>query len=287
MIIIKITGGLGNQMFQYAFSKKVEKELNKPVKYDLEFYKKQTSDSINKRLLIIENAFEITLSQVTTAELKIIVPNTFFGKIKKKINQHLLRKKLNYIKENATSNQIFNPDFDILYLDGHWQSNNILKKLNVNKLFSFKPLGKQIKDFLNGFKNKELVSVHIRRGDYLNLELYKSIDDKYFANAIQKLKKDNSHFLIFCDDPEFIKSWELLRNLKHTIVAGQGFSDYEEMYMMTRCHHNITTNSTFSWWGAMLNQHSDKIVICPKSWYADPKLDKNLSFLIPEEWIKI
>ena len=287
MIISKISGGLGNQMFQYAYSKYLEMFLKSDCKYDLNFYQNQSGAIVDIRSFAIQEAFQIHLVPATLSEINSIVPKTFFGKIKRKARKYILNEKLYYIKGNALPEQIYYPDFDVLYLECNWQSKKYLADLDIQNLFKFRPISNEVSRFLNGFKNKELVSIHVRKGDYLNLDLYKNIEDDYYREAISKIDKRNAHFLLFSDDPGFLRSWEVLENIDFTIVSGKAFKDYVELYIMTQCKNNIITNSTFSWWGAFLNKHNDKIVICPKSWFNDEDKENNLSNLLPEEWIKI
>lgn len=286
MLIIKITGGLGNQMFQYTYSKWLEKSLESLCKYDLSFYEDQSGTKIDKRSLEIQKAFHIHLEPATLIELNSIIPKTLLGKIKKKFKQFFLHEKLNYIKENALVEQIYGHDFDMLYIDGHWQSKNYLSELDIHYIFKFRPVRNEVTHFLSNYGKQELVSIHLRRGDYLKLNTYKKIEDDYYSRSIQNLNNQNSHFLVFSDDPDFLSKWPVLKRINYTIASGKDFKDYEELYIMSKCQHNIISNSTFSWWGAMLNKNSNKTVICPKSWYYEPKLEVNLETLIPSEWIK-
>lgn len=287
-IIVNITGGIGNQMFQYAFSKWIESNYNMEIKFDIRFYNKpHNTQEINKRVLVLENAFLINLEIAERNELDAVVPTSLRGKIYKKIKQYILGKKLIYLNDNKMKSHIIKPGFDILYANGYWGSLNYLYNLDLNELFQFKNVPIKVENLIEGFQNKTLISVHIRRGDYLNHDFLKLLDNSYYKDALSIFKMKNSHFFVFGDDPLYLSSWEQINNLDYTIVSGKGLKDYEELYIMTQCNHNIIANSTFSWWGAMLNKNNDKIVIYPKNWYNDPVYEKKIPKVIPKEWIRL
>ena len=133
------------------------------------------------------------------------------------------------------------------------------------------------------------VSIHIRRTDYLSEKMskvYRVCPISYYENAVNLIKKKypNAFFFIFSDDISWAK--ENITFAKNAFfVSGQGVKDEEELILMSRCQHNITANSSFSWWAAWLNNNPEKIVIAPKKWYINP--ENELPGLIPESWVKI
>jgi len=139
-------------------------------------------------------------------------------------------------------------------------------------------------------KEKNSVSLHIRRGDYLTMQ--KAIDTigvcplDYYDKAIREItrKIKNPTFFIFSDDINWVKE-NLKTNSPTIFVSGGKLKDYEELILMSKCKHNIIANSSFSWWGAWLNNNPNKIVIAPKKWFKDTS--KNTRDLIPESWLKL
>lgn len=130
--------------------------------------------------------------------------------------------------------------------------------------------------------NKKSLSVHIRRGDYLNHKdyhypLYESI---FYKKALEMVEYDV--LFVFSDDKEWCKNQPLFMESKNTIIVDE--LDYLEMILMSMCQNNIIANSTFSWWGAWLNKNKNKMVVCPKTWFGDAATYITHNDLIPNEW---
>ena len=132
------------------------------------------------------------------------------------------------------------------------------------------------------------VSIHVRRGDYMNGYYYnllgKVCDLEYYQRAIMEIKKhvSNPKFFVFSDDKEYVVKHLLLEEAEYADF-NIGVDSWQGMYLMSQCHHNIIANSTFSWWGAWLNTHHDKIVVAPPRWFNDMEYDD----IIPFEWIRV
>lgn len=132
-----------------------------------------------------------------------------------------------------------------------------------------------------------LVSIHIRRGDYVNLSRKHPLVDLAYVKDAMNHFRDHSHtfFLVFSDDIQWCKENLVGDRIDYWMDP----DPIESMSMMASCRHNIISNSTFSWWGAWLNQNSDKIVIAPKQWFGQQYQDRVLQTrdMIPENWITI
>lgn len=258
---IKIKGGLGNQMFQYSYGMRLMLIEKKDVIFDTSFYNYNEIDTYRPFLL---SKFNIDSS-------------TKF----KNIKENLLIKVFNKIKSKVTDNY------------GFYQSEKYFKEIEavIRKEFKLKdPLGitsQEYTDKILGTKNS--VSIHIRRGDYaLDTKTNKhhgvcSLD--YYQNAIKHIneKVESPTFFIFSDDIEWVK--ENLKINDAIYVSNPEIKDYEELILMSTCKHNVIANSSFSWWGAWLNQNPDKIVIAPKQWTANKTADE--LDILPKTWIQI
>ena len=121
-------------------------------------------------------------------------------------------------------------------------------------------------------------SIHVRRGDYVNNPGYAKIPASYYEKAMSKIKVDK--YLVFSDEIEYCKT--IFRGEKFIFVKDL---DHVELFLMTLCDHNIIANSTFSWWGAYLNQNPAKIVIAPDLWVGDNRCTTD--DIVPKEWIKL
>jgi hypothetical protein len=130
--------------------------------------------------------------------------------------------------------------------------------------------------------NQDTCSIHIRRGDYLNIQNHHPIQPiEYYENAI-KIVGEEKHFVIFSDDIKWCEeNFNFLKN--KTFISGN--KDYEDLYLMSMCRNNIIANSTFSWWGAWLNTNENKQVIIPSKWFGISNSHLNTNDLYCKNWI--
>jgi hypothetical protein len=170
-------------------------------------------------------------------------------------------------------------------IEGFFQSEKYFINQRQNILSYFRP-SDEIKKILKkyDFANFKTTSIHVRRGDYLNNPDYHTVQSKeYYYEAIEITKNKTDKYLIFSDDLEWCKN-----NFKgEEFIFIENEKDYVEIYLMSLCNNNIISNSSFSWWGAWMNENDQKIIIGPKKWFG-PK-DKTLTDkdIIPEKWLKI
>jgi hypothetical protein len=293
MKIVKISGGLGNQMLQYVYGQYLSKKYSEKIYYDIEWYKNRT-----KKNLYLRN-FELSKFDI---DVKIIQGKKYplkYNKIEKLI--YFLKGLLLF--DRNTFALVYDPRntlFDSLlskfssllskifrnsYHIGNWLdfkyyeyvSKKIEFKLNSNHLL----INKKIK---NKILRTNAVSIGVRRGDYVEIGV--ACDIEYYKKAINliKMKTVNPIYYIFSDDIEWCKK-NILISTKHFFVEQNKDTSFENMELMSLCRHNIISNSTYDWWGAMLNKTKQKIVISPKLWMPDDvKIRENL---IPNKWIKI
>ena len=147
-----------------------------------------------------------------------------------------------------------------------------------------------------GFDGKGICSVNVRRGDKLTCgENYILLREDYYKKAMKKMPSETK-FLIFSDDIDFCKNLFTKKNgFLNIEFLDQKNKDFIDLELMSKCEHNIIANSTFSWWGAFLNQNSNKIVVSPKLWFFDrmdlfnteEKQNKYIEELMPKKWITI
>lgn len=261
-MIIKIQGGLGNQMFQYAYGRNLE--LNgKKVTFDISTFNKNIVRTDTARNFRLDN-FKIETKAEFSDKLRPV--SDFINKALVKLN---------------------------LKQDGFWQSEKYFNKneSNIRKEFDLKkPLSDKFTRILDQIANTHSVSIHVRRGDYVNSEKTNAFhgvcDLEYYNQAISIIKAQigNPTFFIFSDDIDWV-SRNLELNSPTWWVSELKAEDYEELIVMSKCRHNIIANSTFSWWGAWLNQNPNKVVIAPKQWLANKTSDE--LNILPKEWIQI
>ena len=287
-IIIKLQGGLGNQMFQYALGRHLSHITKAALKLDITSFKNDPKRDYNL------NCFNLREFFATDEEIR------WFKKYQRKpgkiwfLYNRLVADETKYVEERQ-----FHFDQKILqlkppvYLDGYWNTEKYFKDIEeaIRKEFTLKnSLSDYAKSLEAEIMGKEAVSIHVRRGDYVSdkhtNEWHGSCSIEYYNQAIQKIAEHvtNPHFFIFSDDPVWIKE-NIIPPFLTTYLSGNAKYPEEDMHLMSRCKHHIIANSSFSWWGTWLNPNKEKIVIAPKRWFQTPKMDTR--DLLPDSWIKI
>lgn len=294
MVIVRLAGGLGNQLFQYAAARQMAHRLQTTLKLDLSYYATQQLRRYSLSPFAIQETF------ATATELAEVR-----GKGRHKLDKLLLRIRQNLklfyrwtvIREShvmPVNGRLWTETGDI-YLDGYWQSEQYFLDIEslIRREFSLKttpdPYSQEIAAQITG---AQAVSIHVRRGDYVADERTNrqhgtcSLD--YYQSCVKEISQrvERPSFFIFSDDPAWAR--ENLR-FPHpiTIVSREdgGLQDVAELRLMSLCQHHIIANSSFSWWGAWLNPDPQKLVFAPQKWYRDPRRDN--ADIIPNDWIKI
>ena len=278
MTTIELKGGLGNQMFQYAYGRKLEIFGGKII-FDISFFRLDTSKITTARNFKLNNFNIGTKPQFSNRQSRFHI---FFTKIKRKFG---------------------------FKIEEYFQSEKYFKGIEetIKKEFTLKnPLTEYTQVVFDKIKNVPIsVSLHIRRGDYvkdIKTNAYHGVCSlEYYQKAYEELtKKLNSSFeiFVFSDDIEWVKEnlkllpvqvSEIAESLSSPVqmhfVSNPNIPDYEEIFLMSCCKHNIIANSSFSWWGAWLNPNKEKIIIAPEKWFANKKEDSR--DIVPQTWIKI
>jgi len=292
IVIVRLQGGLGNQMFQYAFAVLLAKKNGTGVFLDKNFFslreKKVGFTPRNFELNIFGNKY----LEATHSQLLSFYNLSFLDKIKKKL-------RLNYPKIYNESVFGFNQSaLNIkapVYLNGYFQSSKyfigyeeLIKHLF---LFPINELDILNKELLTTIKNANTISVHIRRGDYaedkVTQQFHGCCSIEYYQKAIAVLMNRYSDFTLvfFSDDVNWVKEqFENLPYPKLFINNNSAENSWKDMLLMSSCTHNIIANSSFSWWAAWLNENTEKTVIAPKKWFEAKELDTKT--ILPEEWIQ-
>lgn len=256
MIVSKIQGGLGNQLFQWAFSKNLSILNNEKFFLDISFYKNQIN--------VTSRAFSLSL-----------FPNIEFD-----IFDENSLKTFDVIYDDFSIKKIDVNKNKNYYLDGYWQSEkNFVESSEIIKkeLSPNNTIGNQLKKILPKGTN---VSLHIRRTDYLSSNGFHPVLPIEFYNKSLDLIGTYDNVIIFSDDIEWCEKNLTFKN--STFI--KNLSDVENIWLMSMCNHNIIANSSFSWWGAWLNNHNNKKVIAPKKWFGS---NLNTENIIPDNWYKI
>lgn len=271
MLIMKFKGGLGNQLFQYAVFRSLELS-GKNVYADVSSYKYD-----KKRKFELGYFPNIKLQYISSNKLeKVLESYNNRGILKRILNKFFSNTDLYYYeKENSE----YKPELfciDKKIIDGYFQDINYFQRysMQIRKELIFPKGENKLYDLVKQIYNDDCsISLHVRRGDYLELEdIYGGICTiEYYEKAIrfieEKIFPQKAHFYILSDDMEWTKKNIKINNAIY--ISSDLFSNYQDWYdmnIMSACKYNIIANSSFSWWGAWLNSYKNKIVIRPKMW---------------------
>jgi len=289
MIVIRLKGGLGNQLFQYALGRSLSLAKNTALQLDTSSFK---IDTLREYRL---GSFNITASAsdklpffATDGKAKHF--NTVIQSIR-----GLFFKPYQIVKEKNFS---FDPSIlqcsDHAYLDGFWQSEQYFAPFAqlIREDLTLKiPLQGNLKELAAQITSANAVSLHVRRGDYVSnptTTAYHGVcSPQWYGEAAkiieEKVKKPT--FFVFSDDYEWAKENLHFNSPAVFIPPSPDGQECNDMHVMSLCKHHIIANSSFSWWGAWLNPSPSKIVIAPKNWFvAGPK---NTNDLIPSSWDRL
>jgi hypothetical protein len=254
-MIVRLSGGMSNQIFMYAFGRSLSEYKQEPVEF---FWARSTwdyaLDNFNVRVNLVNAPFN----------------NPIYDE-----------------KTFAFDRDVYATPPDT-YFRGYWQTEKYFvnpKRLREEITLRFiRPEVAYMADLL---RNQNSVFIHVRRGDYLtpgtaayhgNLG-QASLQDGYYKDAVNYIleKINDPKFLVFSDDPEWCQ-----QNLPYPVIH---FSQHEDLYLMSQCRHGIGANSTFSWFGNWLGEHPKRISIVPERWFVNPEIDT--SDLIPKGWVRL
>lgn len=288
MIIMRIKGGLGNQLFQYAAAYSLSRRLKQPFQFDIAFTNNMTTRAYKFNELNVE---------VETLVLEKELPNKVRRLKNKYVNK--LCRLLNFSKHKCDeylywieTKDVWQPEFfsiksDNLYVDGYFQSEKYFKEYRTELLKQFTPRYEMEQEYinvLNEIKKNDAVAVHVRRGDFKkdNNPFHYLLDETYYNKSIQYIREhvETPIFFWFSDDISWVKE-QIGENEDFRFVSLQTkHCDIDEMMLMKNCNHIVAANSTFSWWATWLNENEDGIKIVPNKPYG-------MDDMIPPEWKKI
>lgn len=297
MIIQRLRGGLGNQLFQYFAVKNLGRIFETQVKFDLGQYKRdpRRKSELHKLSLEAEEASEDDIAPFLgkSSARKYLDRRTFYF-----FNRHVFAQP--YFHFVGRFFKLKPP----VYLSGYWQDEHYFRDIRTQILESVEPaqpLSDQNKNWIEKMSGAS-VSVHIRRGDYLSKDYsghYKLVGKSYYDQAFEEinLRVGDVNFFFFSDDIEWCRKTFAHMPNSYFVSNNTGEQSFLDLYLMSKCAHNIIANSTFSWWGAWLNANTDKVVIAPERRFRR-KIQRGLLAVypsrlyleksyIPQDWITL
>jgi hypothetical protein len=289
MIIVRLSGGLGNQMFQYATGRAVAARSGVPLKLDVTAFVRD-----DNRAFALDG-FRIAATVATEAEI-----TRFLGAGYKELSTRL-RLRLQRLLPHALRTLIWERGLPYesrlrqvgssAYLAGYWQSesyfSDIADRLR-DELTLFDPPSAEGQAMSAEMQARDSLSVHVRRGDYVSHPLYGGIcTGDYYRRAVDSVcrRVPGIHAYLFSDDIAWAEA-NLDLGCETTYVRPrQGARDHEDIWLMSLCRHHVIANSSFSWWGAWLGKNRAKIVVAPRRWFNDTSRD--VRDLVPAAWERI
>ena len=285
MIVSNILGGMGNQMFQYAAGRCLAYLHKTRLKLDVRGFDDYKLRNFDLQSLHTDCHF------ASENEIRNLLPSHNFEKALQYLSP---KKKRTYYRE-----KYFHFDGDMfnygsrVYLKGYFQSEKYFFPIKniIQREFTFKDeFIQRVKEFSIKTRSVNSVSVHIRRGDMKNdpvmAERHGVMPLSYYQKGIEiiRSKISNPQFYFFSDDINWTK--ENFNNTDATFVSGEiSKTHFEDLYLMSQCGNNIIANSSFSWWGAWLNNNPNKIIVAPNKWFNSGPQDTE--DLVPASWIRI
>lgn len=289
MIVSRLIGGLGNQMFQYATGRALALKRNEEFFVDIIDFENYTLHNG----YALDKPFRMRPS---VANEKLIKEN-FGWKFSHSFRCMQPRLRLSRLTPQYIDEPHFQhwPGLSLsptpCYISGYWQSEKYFLQFEetIRSDFAFLPFSSVMNEEISKkiFDSKS-VAIHIRRGDYANDQKTSSVHGlcsiDYYQHAIAKIKEfvPKPHFFFFSDDIQWAKENLPVDDPHEFVSNNQGAESYNDMHLMSLCKHNIIANSSFSWWGAWLNSSSEKLVIAPKQWFSAPTATADL---LPNDWI--
>lgn len=287
VIITRIVGGLGNQMFQYAVGRALSIETDQTLKLDLTEMERYAVHAFQLE------QFDIIYEAAERREIPYPPRKGLFGRLVTKIKN---RARIPQLFEKTQS---FDPNVmnwrGPAHLSGYWQSEKyfarhadvIRQDFSLNQSYSH-----QRQNVFSMIRSVEApISVHVRRGDYVTNQranaIHGTCEPSWYekAMAMMAVKTPSPTFFIFSDDPEWARA-NLPRFDGAVFVEPQADGrDAEDMHLMAACHSHIIANSTFSWWGAWLNPRQEKHVIAPAQWFRSSERDS--TDIVPSKWERL
>jgi len=295
MISIQLQGGLGNQMFQYACGRSIAFKLKTELFLDTTQLQNYITGYTSRSLEL--GIFNIKYFQASNRNTKIYKP--LFYRIANvlafKVGLRGIQTSKYFVEKGYNYNAAIDKVAKDCSLMGYWQSFRYFENIEslLREEFQFQRiLDDDNQNRLNRINLENSISLHIRRSDYVNNkshDIHGTCSIEYYKKAVENIasKVSNPSFFIFSDDIEWAYT-KLNFNYPCVFVAGNnGAKSYIDMQLMSHCKHNIIANSSFSWWGAWLNSNPNKIVIAPKQWFAEEKMNLQTNDLIPNVWIRL
>ena len=289
MIVVRLSGGLGNQLFQYAAGRALSSHHAAELALDTGWFGERYLQTTSRPYALFRYPHKARMLDPCELPTRALYTNALF----KRLPLGPMRGPLRLVRESHPG---FDPSFlalpDDVYLDGYWQSPRYFDAIAVALCGELTPSVATSDDdrrVLAATASTESVAVHVRRGDYVSVRAaanaHGALSTDYYRAATRAIleRLHAPHFFVFSDDPQWTREhFRIEGPTEHVTHNGAGEA-FQDLRLMSSCRHQIIANSSLSWWGAWLNPNPEKIVVAPRPWFntGDP------ADLIPERWLRI
>jgi hypothetical protein len=291
VIIVRVRGGLGNQLFQYAAGRALSVRTGRQLLLDTSWFDRVPTGSTNRRLYLFE--FDIEAAAAKTRDVRLAKGKTLIQKLSRRVSG-MDRRRAKVIDD---ASKYFAADNDsssrLLYLSGYWQSEDYFVPIaeTIRRELRIK---RRIDTAASALLNEtsDSVCVHVRRGDYVSnpglTEVFARCPIEYYERAmdLMRTRLRDPRFFVFSDEPEWV-SHRFPQSESVRIVDSREFADatLTDFSLMMGCRHFIVANSTFSWWAAWLGAYGRKLVVAPRMWFADQY--DTAGNVVPSGWLRV
>lgn len=299
--VVRLTGGLGNQMFQYAFGQALRLATGLQVHYDARSLfdggriegdtpREYSLGHLNVDVAFASDAELDFLGVKYSNEVKVglhsLVSNL---RTPGRSNRVIQEKGFGY------RNEVFSKGRTAKYFSGYWQSAKYLAGIEEAIRSEFQPrtaLSTEAEDLKQRIEALGAACVNVRRGDFVSDEKTRKfhgyMDADYYTSGLKRLRRTGTfdHVFVFSDEPEWCASNLTLPGNIEVVAhrfAGPHFTHY--MHLMSSCSGFVIPNSTFGWWGAWISNVSGNQIVSPRNWFADNTIDT--TDVVPESWIRL
>ncbi|NHC12722.1 alpha-1,2-fucosyltransferase [Motilibacter deserti] len=283
MIVTRLMGGLGNQMFQYAAGLRLAHRRGVPLRIDTSWF-----DSAEGRGSATPRTYALDCFAVTSPRWRLArLRHTRWGR-RAGLLPPVLREK----------SFAFDPGVldapDGVVLEGYWQSEDYFAdaaQIVRRELTFCTPPSSRTRELLEEVRSRESVSLHVRRGDYVTSratnDFHGTCSPDYYAAAVARVASavPDPHYYVFSDDPQWCKDNLVLDAPTTYVDHNPPERGAEDLRLMAACRHHVLANSSFSWWGAWLEDDASHVVVAPRTWFRDPSIDTG--DLVPARWERV
>ena len=289
MIVVRLSGGLGNQLFQYAAGRALSARVDSDLVLDLSWFGERHWQTTRRSYELSHYPIRARVLGPGELERRILYTHPLLKRLPWPVGWRPLR----LVRQSHSG---FDSSFgdlpDDVFLDGYWQSSRFFGSVSADvrrEATTDVPVTAEDAEVNAAIATSESVCIHVRRGDYVTLRgaarTHGALSPAYYQRAIARVIEavPSPHFFVFSDDPEWtrenIRVDAPVRYVTHNTPAAA----HRDLRLMSACRHQIVANSSLSWWSAWLNSNPAKIVIAPEPWFRRD----DLTDLVPDQWVRV